>query len=95
VSNLHKHKAEFSTPKQPKLKQVQIHNRNEKEVEAFINKAKKERKMKSSHSTHKLEINKVKGLTSVNAFKKAPKITSKRDIYTKAARRKMVNLVSR
>lgn len=88
MTNLHKHKTEYSTPKQTKMKQVQIHNRNDKEVEAFISKAKKERKMNGSHSTHKLEINKVKGLTSVNAFKKAPKITSKRDIYTKAARRK-------
>lgn len=59
-----------------------------------VKSSKKEKTLQSSHSTHKLELQKSKGLTSVHAFHRAPKIATKKDIYTKAARRNQINLVS-
>lgn len=57
-------------------------------------KVKKGKKIYSSHSTHQLDLERAKGLTSVRSFKKTPKIATKRDIYKKKAKRDKVNLVS-
>lgn len=55
---------------------------------------KKTKKMHTSQSTHKLDMNKNKLLSSTKAFKMAPKINTKRDLYKKVARREKVNLVN-
>jgi hypothetical protein len=83
MSNLHKHKTEFLVSKNLNCKKAQIHNTNNKEVDAFKHNVKKEKKMKASHSTHKLEV---RGLTSVSAFKK-------RNLYVNP-KRKTFNLTN-
>jgi hypothetical protein len=83
MSNLHKHKTEFSVPKNSNCHKVQIHNTNNAEVEAFKHKAKEVKKMNISHSSRKLEV---KGLSSASAFKK-------RNVYLNP-KRKTVNLTN-
>lgn len=53
-----------------------------------------EKAMQNSRSSHKLDVEKARVMSSAHAFHKTPKIASKRDIYNKAARRNKVNLVS-
>jgi hypothetical protein len=67
MSNLHKLKTEFSVSKKSNCHKLKIHNTSNKEVDASRHSVKKEKTMKVSHSTNKLEV---RGLTSVSAFKK-------------------------
>ena len=90
MSNLHKPQKKFSGGKSSK---IQIHSGRDKHLENIEARVKKGKKMHSSQSTHKLEMNKSKGLTSTKAFKMAPKINTKRELYKKAARRDKINLV--
>jgi hypothetical protein len=77
----------------PKTSKIQIHTGRKRQEEAFKSKTKKVQKMHNSHSTHKLELRKAKGLTTVQTVKRAPKIATKKQIFSKATRRDRINLV--
>ena len=76
-----------------KTSKIHINSRKENGDYCIKSRDQKGKKMFTSHSTHKLDLERVKGLATVKSFKKAPKIATKREIYTKTCRRDKINLV--
>jgi len=79
--------------KSPVPTKMTIHTGSTASNNLIASRAKIGKNLKGSQSTHKIDFEKSKELSSIKAFSKAPKIATKKDIYSKVTRRNKINLV--